>query len=166
MSWSWLAVALVAIYLIQTAVLGPLGLGAIDLFLVLALLCGLVAPVHDARLAAWAVGLAQDAGGGGVLGLHAFAWGLVGLLLTRMRPVINLRLWWARLLVTLAAALPGELLVLLHARYIEGALALAPGRLVGHCLSTSFLAATLAALITVLPRLHRAARRQGHLAHR
>ena len=107
MVWSGFAIALLLAYLLQTGVVALLGVPFVDAFLVLALLCGLVAPTHDARIAAWIAGLVQDLGSADALGIHAFTLGLTGLLLTRLRGVGNVGVWWVRGLAAFLAAWPG-----------------------------------------------------------
>lgn len=106
MSWSGFAAALVAALVLQTTVVSVLDL-PIDLFLVLALICGLVLPVHDACLAAWITGFAQDLTSLDPLGLHAFCLGLVGWAMTRVRDLLNVHVWWTRGITMFIASLIG-----------------------------------------------------------
>ena len=131
-----------------------------DAFLVLALLCGLLAPTHDARLAAWITGLAQDLGSADALGIHAFTLGLTGLLLTWLREIGNVGVWWVRGLAAFLAAWPGQLVYLLHLHYWAGNAAASLWGLVVTATLSSLVAAILATLISALPRLlHRRRRR-------
>lgn len=107
MSWSGFGVALVVTLVLQTTFVFVLDL-PVDLFLVLALVCGLVLPVPDACLAAWITGFTQDLGSAGdPLGLHAFCLGLVGYTMTRLRDVLNVHVWGTRTVALFVAALLG-----------------------------------------------------------
>jgi rod shape-determining protein MreD len=150
MSWGLFAVALLIVYLLQTAVLPHVAPQWLDLLLAFALLCGLTAPVVDARLAGWIAGLAQDVGGDGALGVHALALGLTVLLLTRLREVVNRELWWVRWLAGLVVSWPAQLLVQLHDRYLQGA-ALSWPHMLGYALLTALTASLLAAIALRLP---------------
>jgi rod shape-determining protein MreD len=154
MSWGLFSVALLLVYLVQTAVLPHFAHQWLDLFLTFALLCGLTAPAADARLVGCIAGLAQDVGGDGPLGIHAVALGLAVLLLTRLREVVNRELWWVRWLVGLVVALPAQFLVRLHDRYFQGA-AVSWLHMLGYSLLTAAAAALLAALVLRLPTLFR-----------
>jgi rod shape-determining protein MreD len=158
MSWGLFAVVLLIVYVLQTAVLPHVAPAWLDLLLALALLCGLTAPAADARLAGWVVGLAQDVGGDGALGIHALGVGLSVLLLTRLREVVNRELWWVRWLAGLVVSWPALLLVQLHDRYLQGA-ALSWPQMLGHALLTAMIASLVAALVLRLPR---ALRRRPH----
>lgn len=161
MAWGAFAIALLMAYLVQTGVAVLLAVPHFDAFLVLALLCGLLAPTHEARLAGWITGLAQDLGSADALGIHAFTLGLTGLLLTLLREVGNVRVWWVRGLAALLAAWPGQLIYLVHLHYWAGYGFASLGSLVLTALLTSLVAAVLAMLINALPRvIYR--RRQRH----
>jgi len=151
MAWSGFAIALLLAYLLQTGVAALLGVPCFDAFLVLALLCGLVAPTHDARIAAWIVGLAQDLGGADVLGIHAFTLGLTGLLLTHLRGIGNVSVWWVRGLAAFLAAWPGQVIYLLHLHYWTRVGSVSLGNLILVATLTSIIAAVLALLINSLP---------------
>lgn len=157
MSWVGLVAALVVTVLLQTTVcrLGDLPLIDLDLMLVLALLYGLMARVHDARIAAWIIGFVCDLTTEGTLGVHALAFGLTGLFLTQMREVANQRLWWGRALVAFLAAVPGQLLVPLHLRFVQGGGTNVGSmwQIFGSAVLISAVAAFLAALVTLLPPL-------------
>jgi rod shape-determining protein MreD len=150
MSWGLFAVALLIVYLLQTAVLPHVAPQWLDLLLAFALLCGLTAPVADARLAGWIIGLAQDVGGDGALGVHALALGLAVLLLTRLREVVNRELWWVRWLAGLVVSWPTQFLVQLHDRYLQQANLSWP-HMLGYTLLTALAASLLAALVLRLP---------------
>ncbi|MFQ5805204.1 MAG: hypothetical protein ACE5I3_02000 [Phycisphaerae bacterium] len=160
MAWGGFAIALLLAYLLQTGVVALLGVRFFDAFLVLALLCGLLAPTHDGRVAAWIVGLAQDLGGADALGIHAFTLGLSGLLLTRLREVGNVSIWWVRGLAAFLAAWPGQVIYLLHLHYWAGPGSVSFWNLVGTATLTSLLAAVLAMLINALPWVMRRRRRR------
>jgi rod shape-determining protein MreD len=169
MNWLGFAAAALVTLLLQTAVAwsGLLPAIPIDLLLALALLYGLSAPVHDARLAALAAGLLADLFTLGPVGLRAFAFGLAGLLVTQLRARANRELWWVRLGLGAVAALPGQILILLHFLLLQGAGALTLRDVLGQAVLTSLVAAALAAAVTHFPLLgprRRGAR--GQLARR
>lgn len=159
MPWGLLALVLILTYVLQTAVVPAWALPALDLLLTLALVCGLVVSPPDARLAGWITGLAQDIGSSGPLGLHALALGLAVMGLGRLREMVNRELWWVRALIAFVVAWPAQLLVLLHARFMQDA-ALSWPALLGQSLLTAVVAALLAALLVGVPGLWR--RRQRH----
>jgi rod shape-determining protein MreD len=164
MSWLSLLAALVVAVLLQTTVgrMFDLPVVDVDLLLILALLYGLAGPVRDARIATWIIGLARDLTTDGPVGLHAFAFGLTGLLVTKLREVMNRQVWWARVLIGFLAALPGQLLVKLHLVYIQrGAWGDWWDTLTFIALPSAT-AAVIAAVLTALPPL---APRRG-AAHR
>jgi cell shape-determining protein MreD len=160
MAWGSFAIALVVAYLLQTGVAGPLDVPSFDAFLLLALLCGLLAPTHEARIGAWITGLAQDLGSADALGVHAFALGLTALLLTWLRDVGNVSVWWVRILAAFLAAWPGRLIYLLHVHYWAGHGSASLWSLVGEATLTALVAAVLAALLCGLPRVLRRRRRR------
>jgi rod shape-determining protein MreD len=149
---NWLAfvAVLLVTLLLQTTVcpLGDLPLIDVDLLLALTLIYGFAAPSADARLAGWIIGCAYDLMTEGPLGLHAFALGLTGLFLTQIRDTFNHHLWWVRLLVGFAAALPGELLIPLHIRFIQGGQITGAWTVVGSAVALAAPAALIAALVT------------------
>lgn len=159
MAWGGFAIALLLTYLVQTGVTALLPVPGVDLFLVLALLCGLLAPTHDARIAAWVVGFAQDLGSVDALGIHAFTLGLSAWLLTYLREIINVRAWWVRALAALLAAWPGQLTYLLHVHYWAGSGDASLGGLLAAATLTAAVAAALAMLINALPGVVRRRRR-------
>lgn len=160
MPWGAFAIALVLTYLVQTGVLALFGFRHFDAFLVLALLCGLRAPTYDARIAAWIVGLGQDLGSVDTLGIHAFTLGLTGLLLTYLRRVLNVSVWWVRALAALLAAWPGQVIYQMHLHYYGPAHAdVSLGSLLLSATLTALVAAVLAMLIDTLPWVMRRRRR-------
>ncbi len=150
MPWSLYAVGLLAAFLLQTAVLPLLPLDAVDLLLTLALICGLAAPVPEARLAGWGAGFVKDLDTDGPLGLHAVLCGLAVLLLTVVRAQLNLQLWWVRWLLATAVAWPVELAARLHQALTLGTSASVGGLVLGSLL-TAVVAGLLAALLLALP---------------
>ncbi len=154
MAWGLFAIALLIVYLLQTTVLPHVAPQWVDLLLAFALLCGLTAPAPDARLAGWIVGLAQDVGGDGALGVHALVLGLAVLLLTRLREVVNRELWWVRWLAGFVVSWPTQLLGELHDRYLQGAAHSWP-HMLGYALLTALTASLLAALVLRLPSAFR-----------
>jgi rod shape-determining protein MreD len=155
MNWIGLIAALLVAVLIQTTIcpLADLPVVDVDLLLVLALVYGLVAPAQDARLAAFIIGFAVDLTTESALGLRAFGFGLTGLLITQLREITNQRIWWTRLLAGLLAAAPGQLLIVLHLRYIQGIELGNWWSLVFHAIVVAATAALLAALGTAVLRL-------------
>ena len=151
MAWGGFAIALVFAVLLQVGLAAPLQIPHFDAFLVLALLCGLLCPTHDARIAAWIVGLVQDLSSADALGIHAFTLGLAGLLLTRLRELGNVSVWWVRALAAFIAAWPAQLIYLLHLHYWAGQGDLGAWQLVRSATYTCLVAAVLAMLINALP---------------
>jgi len=121
MPWMLFSLALAATFLVQTAAMHLAAPRWLDLLLTLALICGLMAPVTEGRLAGWITGLAYDIGGAGPLGLHALALGLAVVIVGSLRDMVNRSLWWVRWLIAAVAALPAQLLVELHFKYYQGA---------------------------------------------
>jgi rod shape-determining protein MreD len=155
MSWIGFLALLVVSLLLQTTLgrLFGLSLVHVDLMLVLALVYALIAPVNAARLACLFCGLAIDLMTEGPFGIHAFAFGLTGLVLTKLRDTVNRQLWWVRLLIGFVAALAGQLLILLHLRFVQaGHLGSWRGELTLAVLLSAE-AALFAALLTQLPPL-------------
>ena len=154
MSWSRFALALLVVTLAQTAVIPLTGLGAmVDLFTVLALVVAMTAPMHDARIAAWIVGLVYGAATIGSVGAHALALGLAGWLLTLLRGTLNVAAAPGRVVASFLAAWPALLLIRLHLRYWElGAGESLIAVLVNSC-GLAVTASVLAALITFFPGL-------------
>ncbi|MBW7904249.1 MAG: rod shape-determining protein MreD [Phycisphaerae bacterium] len=153
MRWLVFGLTLIGVLVIQTSVLPVLALDGLDLFLVLAIVWSLSAPVHDARLAAWTAGLAQDLASSGPLGVFAFALGLAGLIVTILRSAVNVYAWWGRLLVAFIAAWPAALIAAAHARYWEGRGSEPLWMLPGNAAGAALLAALLTTLVTTLPNL-------------
>lgn len=163
MAWGLFALALALTYVLQTAVLPAWAPPQLDLLLTLALVCGLAAAPPDARLAGWITGLAQDIGTSGPLGLHALALGLAVVVLGHLRETVNRELWWVRSLVAFAVAWPAQLIILLHARFLQDA-ALSWPTLLGQSLLTAAVAALLAGLLVGLPGLWRRRQRRYTLS--
>ncbi|MGE0481018.1 MAG: rod shape-determining protein MreD [Phycisphaerae bacterium] len=162
MPWGAFTLVLVVVYVLQTAAVRLLELPAVDLLLAFALFCGLAAGTHDARLAGWIVGFAQDLGSGGPLGPHAVALGLACWILTALRAAVNLHLWWARLAGAFVAALAAQTLLLIHERWWQG---LNDGSAFGAVLTLvaySLIAALVAAGLTQLPIFLAWDRRRRH----
>lgn len=152
MPWFVFALVLLAVLVIQTGALAILGVGWLDLFLVLAIIWSLLAPVHDARLACWTAGLVQDLASSGPLGVNAFSLGLAGIIATGLRRGLNIHAWWGRALVAFLAGWPAALLPLLHARYWEGRVTGPAWAIPGQAAGVALSAAILATVITSLPR--------------
>ncbi|MBL8879225.1 MAG: hypothetical protein JNG88_08905 [Phycisphaerales bacterium] len=150
MPWGAFSIIAVITLVLQTTVVRLLGIEGVDLFLALALFLGLTASTSDARLAAWCAGFVQDLAGGGPIGLHALALGTSVWLLTTLRDVVNLQVWWARWVVGALGALPAQVLVVAYLHYGLGTRL----SVVWTALSivvTSLLAGLLATLLTQLP---------------
>ncbi len=159
MPWGVFAAALLITYLLQTSVVGYFLTGsgttpALDLFLVLALLCGFLTPVHDARIGAWLIGFANDLASSDTLGLHAFALGVVAIVLTNLRDTLNARVWWVRLLASFLAGLSGQIIIFLHMHFWPGGGELGSfSHLAWSAIMTALVAAALATAVTQLPWL-------------
>jgi rod shape-determining protein MreD len=161
MAWGAFVAALVAAFLLQTGVLAPLDVQHLDAFLLVAVMCGLLARTWDARIAGWIAGLVYDLGSADVLGIHAFTLGLTALLLTRLRDLGNIGVWWVRVLAVFLSAWPGQLVYLLHLHYWAGHGSASLWSLILSAALTALVAAILATVISFLPRLlHRSRRRR------
>lgn len=158
MPWVKFSLALLATFLLQTTLVRVMRIEYVDLLLVMALLCGLLAPLRDARIAAWIVGFTQDLGSLGALGIHALALGFTGLILTTLRELVNLKVWWVRLLICLAAALPGQFVYTLHFGLQAETGGAAWTAALASSLWISLIASISAAAITGIPRVYRKAR--------
>ncbi len=153
MNWTRFGLALLAVYVAQTVVVPLLPLGALDLFTVLVLLCGMLAPVQEARLASWITGLAQDIGSVDPLGIHAFCQGLTGWVLTRLRDLFNVDIWWPRGVGAFLAAFVGQ-----FAYHLFRAVWMKDGGLgwlamFAHAGLTALLASAVMVALTSTPRL-------------
>lgn len=160
MRWAPFAIALLAVLALQTSVVALLPLGWVDLFLAFALLCALVGPVHEARLACVVAGFVQGLAGGQALGVQAFALGLAGLVVTRLRTRVNVQVWLGRLAVALAGGFCAALFVELHSRFWEVGRGDSLAWMFFRALGMAAVAALLAAGLTGLPWLM-ARRRRG-----
>jgi rod shape-determining protein MreD len=158
MFWWRFALAVLAVFVVQTTALPQFASPAVDLMLMLALWYAWTAPLPDARLTACLTGLVQDVGTQGPLGLHAVACGLTAWLLTRWREHVNRDVWWVRWIVGSAAVLPTRLLVAVQQRYWQGLTGSWP-RLLLDVFLTSVIAGLLAALAVGVPTLLRRRRR-------
>ncbi len=155
MNWMPWIVSLVVAALLQTTLwhaLPDLPLVQVEPLFALALLAGLLVPAADARLAALLAGLAADLTSIGPMGVHALAYGITGLAITYVRDVINRHVWLGRLVITFLSALPAQVLVALHLRYVQGG-SFALSELLGHGLATALGTSLFVALLTLLPRL-------------
>jgi rod shape-determining protein MreD len=155
MNWTRLLAVLLVAVLLQATVgrLVDLPLIDLDLLLVVVLVCGLSAPASDARLAALLIGFAADLLSGGPMGVNTFAFGVTGLLVTKLREVINRHAWLGRLVIAFLAALAGEAILVLHLCYLQGVDlgGFTKGLLAAGSIAAP--AATAAALLTLLPAL-------------
>lgn len=88
MRWGAFAAALLGVCIIQTTALSLVGDAVgryLDLFMVLALLCGLCASPREAPIAAWIVGLVQDLVSIDPFGAHAVGLALGAIAVVRLR---------------------------------------------------------------------------------
>lgn len=164
MAWFPYVLVLLVAYVLQTSLVRILDLPLVDLCLTLALVVSFVAPMVDARLAAWLAGLVEGLGSSGALGAYALAFGLAGLILTALRGVININAWFGRVVAAVLAAWPAQLLIDLHVRFWVG-----PGDRtiwedIWHAFWVAVVAALLSATITGLPALVAARRRRFRAA--
>jgi len=161
-SWTRLLIALLVVIVVQTTVCALVRVPRmpVDLPLVLALVYAIIAPAADARLAGLLIGFAVDLTTDGPVGVCAFAFGLTGLIATRLRGVLNSYFWLGRLSIGLLSALPGQLLILFHLRYIQGARMPASLGAVGGVIWTCLVASAICTFITALPAL--SPRRRAH----
>lgn len=154
MPWAIFAVALLSALLLQTTLLPALGLhDDVDLPLVVAMLCGLLAPTPDARIAGWIAGACQDLSGGAGLGPHAVALGLTVWLLTLLREWAPVRPLMTRTVAVFVASLPGQLLALTHLYWWRGSGDASFWHLFGIALWIVLWSSIVAILITSLPWL-------------
>ncbi|MBI5864335.1 MAG: hypothetical protein HZB38_07495 [Planctomycetes bacterium] len=147
MNWGTFAAALVVTLVAQKSLVWTFGWSAVDLLLVLALLCGLNAPAADARIAGWLCGFAQDlAGQPEAIGVQSLSLGLTVMLLVWMREAAPARVWWLRPLPCLVAAWIGQIVYLLLLKFGLGV-----GFLTAwNVLSNSFLIAAIATLLALV----------------
>lgn len=156
MPWAIFAVALLAALLLQTTLLAALGISDdVDLPLVVAILCGLLAPSPDARIAGWIAGACQDLSSGAGLGPHAIALGVTVWLLTLLREWAPVRPLLTRTIAVFFAALPGQLLVLIHLYWWRGQADASLWQLVSSSLEIDLWSTLVAVVITSLPWLAR-----------
>jgi rod shape-determining protein MreD len=155
MNWAKLLAVLLAAVLLQTTLgrLVDVPLVEIDLPLILVLVCGLISPTHDARLAGLLVGGVVDLLSGGPMGVNTFAFGFTALAVTKLRETINRHMWLGRLLIALLAALTCELVLLLHLHYLQGADLGGFAHAVLTACRIAVPAALAAALLTLVPAL-------------
>ncbi len=161
MTWGGFSLLLVAVYAVQTGVLALVPLPGFDAFLVLAIVCALRMPRHDARLAGWIIGLVQDLASSDALGIHALTLGLTAVALTWFRERANTELWWVRIATAFLAAILPQYLYLIHLHYWSGRGQASPVELLAQAALTAILAAVAAAAILALPRLSWRRRRRS-----
>ncbi len=159
MRWGAFALLLLAAAVLQTTALGVFhdtALGAVDLFLALALLYGLCAPARPAPLAAWIIGLIQDLFSVDAMGVHALALALAVALLVRIREWTFSEVGWVQIVLGFVA---GFVAGLLEAVFSAISLALWGGgapSVIGAVLPAALralVAATLAAAAIATPSL-------------
>lgn len=152
MRWALFAAGLLVIYVVTRGVWFrfPL-LAPVDLFLTYALVCALFARAPDAGLAGWIVGLAQDLGSEGPVGIHAVSLGLAGVIVASLRETFNVRVWWPRWLTLFGAAAPAAVLVGLYRHFWRSGGELGLAAVLGGALWIALIAATLALLVTAVP---------------
>ncbi len=150
MPWAAFGVSLFVALLLQTTLV-PRVLESLDLFLVLALLCSLLTPAGDARIAGWVAGLVQDLAAGGGLGPHAFSLGFCVWVATVLREWIPIRPYGSRLLVSVVAAWLAQLVLWSYvALRFES---IGWWSVIGNATSVALWSAILAVLLTALPGL-------------
>ena len=159
MRWGSFALVLAATYLLQVAVLFVLGWSWLDPFLILALVCALMAPTHEARLAGWITGLVQDLGSIDPLGLHAFTLGLAVWIVTKLREELNVHVIWPRLLVLLFGSFPALLVYWLHRAFWSGGGETSWWSMISQSFTTAAGASVIVLLITIAPWFARRGRR-------
>lgn len=115
MAWGRFALGLVLVLVMQVSLVRFVGVPALDLFLAYALLVAFTAPVSDARIAGFVVGLTQDLGSDVPLGVHAFALGLAATILTLLRGFMQSVPFWVRWLGGTLAGLGALVLLSLYA---------------------------------------------------
>jgi hypothetical protein len=166
--WGSFAAALLVVFLVQKSLVWVFGwdLHSVDLFLALALLCGLNAPGPDARLAAWVCGLARDLSDEpGVIGLHSLTLGLTGLLVVWMRESGGGAVWWTRLLSCLLAAWAGRFVYSLLSAMVAGAGSATAWTQIAESFWIALIASVLALMGMTLPSVL-FGRRRGYRAAR
>jgi len=87
MRWVSFAILVAVVLVLQTTLVPRLSIRGIfpDLLLIVALYYALQAPEAPAMLAGWICGLMMDLSAGGRVGVLAFAFGLVGVLVVKIR---------------------------------------------------------------------------------
>jgi rod shape-determining protein MreD len=155
MNWTRLLAVLLLAVVLQATVgrLVDVPIVDFDLLLVLVLVCGLIAPAHDARMAALLIGFTADLLSGAPIGINTFAFGCTGVVITKLREIINRHVWLGRLVIALLAGLAGEIVLALHQSYVQGTVL---GGFMQGLLAASRIAlpaATAAALLTLMPAL-------------
>jgi hypothetical protein len=160
---------LLVVFLLQKSLVWTLGwdLRSVDLFLALALICGLSAPAADARLAAWVCGLARDlAGAPAELGLHSLTLGLTGLILVWMRDSGGGAVWWTRLVCCVLAAWAGRFVYSLLAAMVAGTGSATAWTHIAESFWIAPVSSVLALLGMTLPSLFFGRRRRYRAARR
>ncbi|MGE3182779.1 MAG: rod shape-determining protein MreD [Phycisphaerae bacterium] len=158
MKWLLFWISLAIVFLLANAVLSRWAPAYIDLFLMLTLVVALIAPVHDARLAGWLVGFAQDIGTTGPIGPFAFSLGLTAWIATMMRESFNLKLWWVRFLVAFTAGATGQLILRGFQHYALDMFATTRDWM-GSAFSAAAVAGLVAATVTATVAFRRRGRR-------
>lgn len=155
MSWSLFGILALVVYIVQAGVINNLdvtlfGVPPFDLFLVLALVYGLMAPRDDARLAAVLIGFAADLTGVGPIGVQAVALGLAAVALTAWRDALRTHLWVARVLLAFGAGVIAELITGVYARFWQSQPPSWLG-IVGGAVLVALVAALIAAAVVRRP---------------
>lgn len=169
MRWGPFALALLVVFLLQKSLVWTLGwdLRSVDLFLALALVCGLNAAAPDARLAAWVCGLARDlCGEPAEIGLHSLTLGLTGFLLVWMRDSGGGAVWWTRAICCLLAAWAGRFVYSLLAAMVAGAGSASAWTHIAESFWVGLIATILALLGMTVPALLFGRRRRMRAARR
>lgn len=167
MRWGALALILLATLIAQKSVVWIAGATVVDLFLALALLCGLCGPTLDARIAGWVIGLTQDLGSSAdAIGSNALALGACVLVLTWVRDAAQTRVWWGRLAAAFVAAWPAQVFVALYDAYWLGHGGASLLGLVGRAALVSAIAAGIAVMLIAAQPLLVSRRGRGSRALR
>lgn len=120
MSWMLFFCALAGTTVLQGGLVNQLDLRfndvqPVDLFLALMLIYALRAPLGEARLAAFTIGLVLDLTGHGPVGASAVSYGLAASLLGLLKENIRINLWIARFVLAGITALVAQTLIASYA---------------------------------------------------
>ena len=113
-------VAIILAYLaavLQSTVVRYISLGGVgpDLFVILAVVYLLRAKRDDALIVSWVIGLTKDLSSSGPMGLYAIAFGVMAVVVVRLRELVLAEQVSTQVIVTFAAVLMTEWMALLLA---------------------------------------------------